>query len=221
MGLRKKFLFGILTALLMFNSTALAQPPDYNGEVIIVDAVVSGNTATISNLSGNAGDTIVANVPLSVDGSSISQISFKLKNGISGGKVTVTVINQPSVAGPPGALGFFKIDLEGFTDDDIESAEIVFKVDNKFVSVTLYRLSGGTWAALNTSRVSVGSDTSTYKGDTPGFSEFAIVAQEGAAKTTPSGKLPFTGGLPLYMVGGLGLIFIFSGIAIRLKAQSK
>lgn len=219
MSFKRILVVAVTMAMLLFGQVAFAAPPDYGelDEVVIVDATVSGNVATASNLSGNAGDTILINAPLSIDGQSISQVSIKLKNGITGGKVTVTAINQPSVAAPPGAIGFFKVDIEGFTDDDIESAEVIFKVGNEFVSVQLYRLSNGTWGALPTSRVSVGGDNSTYKGETPGFSEFAIVAQEGTANTTSTGKLPFTGGLPLYLVGALGLALILSGVAIRVK----
>lgn len=217
----RKFFFASLAIIAMVAIQAvavLAQPPDYDelGETIIVDATVSGDTATASNLSGDAGDTIVINAPLSINGASISQIRFKLKNGITGGKVTISVIDQPSVTPPPGAIGFFKIELEGFTDDDIESAEIIFKVGNEYVSVQLYRLTDGTWVALPTSRVSTGTDESTYNADSPGLSEFAIVAKKG--KVTKADELPFTGGLPLYLIGGLGLFMIASGLVIRIKS---
>lgn len=198
---------------------AMAAPPDYNDleNVKTIDAVISGNTAT-ADLSGEAGETIMINAPLEgKGGTKVAQISIKLKNNVTGGKITVSPIDNPSVTAPPGSIGFFKVDLEGLTDADIESAEILFQIGNDMVSVQLYRLSNGTWSALPTTRVEVGEKDSTYKATSPGFSEFAITAQKGSVNSTSSGNLPFTGGMPLYMVGGFGLILILSGLALRVK----
>lgn len=217
----KKLVFFIFTivSIAAMQLFAMAAPPDYNDleKVKSVDAVVSGSTAKAS-LAGNAGETINVNAPLQIkDGTNVTQFAIKLKNNVTGGSISITPIDQPSVTAPPGSIGFFKVDLEGLTDDDIESAEIIFKVGNNLVSVQLHRLSNGTWAALPTSRVEAGANESTYKANSPGFSEFAITAQQGSVQSTSTGKLPFTGGAPLYLVGGLGLILIASGLALRVK----
>lgn len=213
----------VLTTIViaMFPSIASA-PPVYEEleKVKVIDSTIINNTARAENITANAGDLLRINTPLNIPNinGQLLQVSFKLKNSIANAKLTVTVIDKPSTTPPANAIGFFKIDIEGFSDSDIESVEITFRLGNEYVNVQLHRLAEGQWVALPTSRVETGVNFSTYQAESPGFSEFAITAIKGRVSAEIP-ALPYTSGNPIYVVAIAGIIFLIAGVIIRVKEQ--
>lgn len=211
----------ILTVVLLFSlsSFALAQPIDYGQyeNVTTYDAVIDGDEATVSGINGKDGDTIEIRVPLDLGGTNFARIYIKLKGPVANGSITIKKIAPPA-DNPDNSISFFGIDLSGIDESMIDGADIIFSTPSNYNNVQLHRLVDGNWVPLQTTSLGVEGDIAWYKAVSPGFSSFAITGVPGK-KASTGGKLPFTSGMPLYVAGGVGLLLIVSGMALRLKVK--
>jgi hypothetical protein len=216
----KKILVAVFSTIFLLSivTTALAVP-DYGTyqNVKTYNAVVDGDNATVSDISGEDGDTIELRVPLDLGGTNFARVYIKLKGPVKNGSITIKKITPPPGA-PDDSISFFGIDLSGIDESMIDGADIIFNAPSNYNNVQLHRLVNGNWVPLQTTPLGVEGDIAWYKAVSPGFSSFAITGVPGK-KSSTSGKLPYTSGMPLYITGALGLLLITSGIAIRLKAR--
>lgn len=103
-------------------------------------------------------------------------VTVKLK--VSG--VTQSVKDSLSADGL--VYDYFSVDKTGFVNEDIDKAEITFKVKKSWIeengvttdSITLLRLVGTEWVPLDTELAGEDGGNYLYSAKTPGFSYFAI-----------------------------------------------
>lgn len=210
----------VVVILFSLSSFALAQPIDYGQyeNIITYNAVVNGDEAAVSNINGNAGDTIEILIPLSLDGMTFARIYITLKGPVTNGSITINSLTSYSGNQPGDAIAFFNVETSGFDQSSISSVDFIFQAPSNYNNVQLNRRVNGSWVSLSTASLGQEGDIVWYKGTSPGFSDFAITGVVGK-KAKTGGKLPFTSGMPLYVAGGVGLLLIASGIALRLKVR--
>jgi len=203
------------------------KPPGYNDldGTKVVDGVIRDG-AFSADIDGKAGNNITANgeYHLGRRGTQdlwslgLWELNIKLKNQASG-RIRVSRVPAPDNA-PPRAIGFFKVKLTGFSDQDIADATITFWVGNRFVDVRLGHFSSGKWTLLKTVKVESGARRSKYSAVSPGFSTFAIIAEPAGVDAKPAGGgWSLTSRASLYIVGLLGIVFIVTGATIRVRAR--
>lgn len=143
-------------------------------------------------------------------GNPIQSISlYSLKNS---GEITSTieVLNNRSklVNSDPEGIVYKHINIwvgkSGFaTEANIKDSRIKFKIDSSWIQDTdaspteirLQRYNGNAWEMLPTTLVSSSADYMVFESETPGFSPFAITAEEtsGSATVEEDNKLQATG----------------------------
>ena len=78
---------------------------------------------------------------------------------------------------------YVSLEKKGFVDEDLEKAEIFFRVKNEWLkdynkeTLKLYRYNGVRWDVLETNEVNSDEEFTYYKAITKGFSVFAIAAE--------------------------------------------
>ncbi len=146
---------------------------------------------SIANVTANR--TTEIDVP-SPANTNLKKIEIVPKSTLSNVKIETTkILQKPAeVTQPSGTVyHFIKIDKVNMTDADVSSAKIGFQVEKSWIDsnnidenkVTLNRFSGGTWAALATTKTGEDATYVFYSADSPGLSVFAITAEEKPAPT--------------------------------------
>lgn len=159
----------------------------------------SSSTSGLSKTWASLATGATASMTISSSSVDVTYILFTASQSATNVQLTVAKISgtPPGVSStPPGTVyQYFSIVTANITDSKISSASITFRVNSTWMSqndidsstVTLYRYSGGQWNALSTYSAKGSTSTYTnYAADTPGFSNFAIVAQKKSATVSPS-----------------------------------
>ena len=144
-----------------------------------------------------------ASVTLSKEGDhGVSEISVQVKNDVTSVSVTVNKLNKNPLSTEVGAhvFNYLSISAPKLTNENIEKAKIKFKVEKKWLedndldknTAALNRYSAGKWNKLTTRLLSEDATHVSYEADTPGFSFFAITAEEKGAVPALEGEV--TGG---------------------------
>ena len=204
----------------------------------------STNTANLNeyiNTIFNPGEKVEFNV--SKGNLEIKSIEIKLKNNVT--KFVIKINNTgDTVVGFNGKLyQLVEFNLEGITDENIDGANITFKVNKSWLeennvsyeNIRLFRYHDGEWIELNTTFVKQEDGVYYFKSFTPGFSYFAIgtaeksiaisnqeVNQTGMHQTNGSGATPektapeksSKSGNPLIWIGVAIVIAVVSIFAI-------
>lgn len=200
------------------SASLFAQPIDYGTyrNVVTINGSTAGGTAKFLNLNGSSGDTLELRTPLTITGNvTFATIYMVLKGTLSNVILTIKKLVKTSVAPPKNAFSFFSATAGNLNVSAISKVDFLFKAPSNYTNIQLYRLVGGKWVALATTALNREGNFIWYKATSPGFSEFAVVGTKGAS----GGKLPYTSGLPLYIIGGIGLILIAGGVGLRLKVR--
>ena len=119
----------------------------------------------------------------------ITTIEFTLKETLIDLIMSVTSLgtNSGGLAAPPNLVySYLKID-PGAAYSSVISAKIKFQIPSSWFTsnsadkekVKLYRYIGSQWYSLYTRVISTSGSTYTYEADSPGFSYFAITAEQG------------------------------------------
>lgn len=207
-----------ITIIAFLSAPLLAQPIDY-GEyenVTTINGTVSGGVARFSNLNGIAGETLELRALLGLLGNtSLTRIYLILKGTLSNVTLTIRKLLRTSVTPPRNAFSFFSVNASNLNSSAISRVDFIFKTPSNYSNIQLYRLVNGRWVALSTEALGREGNINWYRASSPGLSEFAVVGSKGSA----GGKLPYTSGLPLYMIGGIGLLLIAGGVGLRLKVR--
>jgi PGF-pre-PGF domain-containing protein len=126
----------------------------------------------------------------------IKTIEFTLKETLIDLVMSVTNLgtNSGGLVAPPNLVySYIKID-PGAAYSAVTSAKIKFQIPSSWFAsnsadkekVKLYRYIGSQWYSLYTRVISTSGSTYTYEADSPGFSYFAITAEQGVAPVNTS-----------------------------------
>ncbi|MBA3064778.1 PGF-pre-PGF domain-containing protein, partial [Candidatus Woesearchaeota archaeon] len=128
----------------------------------------------------------------------VTEITVTVKNKVTNAKIKVDAGSLPSGASvPSSAKGsvykYITITKTAMTDDDVSKGIIKFKVKKEWLTdkgygkdtVALHRYYTNKWTKLTTTRDSEDTTDYYYSAESPGFSTFAITAEEAPAVITP------------------------------------
>jgi PGF-pre-PGF domain-containing protein len=124
------------------------------------------------------------------------ELAITVKEEASNVKVEVTKLAaQPADTGALSgtAYKYFNFAMRNLEDTNVDTADITFDVENTWLAennidvatVVLNRYVGTEWVALETELVEEGETITSFKASAPGFSYFAITAEEIVGDTTP------------------------------------
>lgn len=141
-------------------------------------------------------DVTDAPINLSISNSSISSISIKLKDVIKNVKIYFEKLIEkpPEVPNPPGLVyAYHKIELN-VSENSIEKANITFWIPKEWLityrvtkdDVVMLRYHRGEWMKLSTNDVGENATHFKFIAETPGFSIFAITAEQKEITPTPT-----------------------------------
>ncbi len=153
----------------------------------------------------------------------IESVAIVANKALANIAVTVKESSLPSEASAPiasdvGAVyKYLELEKSEFTDDDITTATIKFKVEKTWIisndidedKVYLYRYSDAAWENLTTTKVSSDANYVHYEAESTGLSVFAIGGEKLPSTTTTT--LP--AGLP-FEIGALEIIAIIIVVAL-------
>jgi len=166
------------------DNTAAPGTPD---PVITTPVQSADGTTTGSALSVDAGQTIVLDVPADTNASDqapvLEQLNVTSTEDASFVQVSVKPSTEPTDGTPANdrgttTLGYLNVNTQGFSNPDQSPGSFKFRVSEQRLSelgkapsnVVMYRYSGGSWNAIETTYLG----GNRYRADTPGFSWFAI-----------------------------------------------
>jgi PGF-pre-PGF domain-containing protein len=155
------------------------------------------------------------------DALKIERVTITPNVGLSFMNIEVKEATLPSDTSAPvsadnaGVYKYIKLEKDFFTDDNISSAEIKFKVEASWISnnnidkgtVALFRHTGTQWDRLDTSFLNEDATYVHYVAQTTKLSLFAIAGMKSAAATVGDGDTTEDGiGLPKFSFTHLMLI---------------
>ena len=180
-------------------------------------ATLSAKTAKVSVAIASSGSTKTIDVGLKSNDTSLRRLEFTLSQSAAGIQFTIDKLgSRPSfvsVDPPSGAIfGYLVVNLTNLSDSQISGAKLDFSVNKSWLSsngvdknkIALHRLSGSTWAKLDTSILSEETENIVYRATSPGLSVFAMwgeklappANQTGGAGNGTAGGTPGSGGEP-------------------------
>ncbi len=128
----------------------------------------------------------------------VTEITVTVKNKVTNAKIKVDVGSLPSGSSvPSSAKGsvykYIIITKTAMTDSDVSKGVIKFKVKKSWLTdkgygkdtIVLHRYYNNKWAKLTTTRDSQDITYYYYSAESPGFSTFAITAEEAPVVTAP------------------------------------
>ncbi|PIN79262.1 hypothetical protein COV14_00570, partial [Candidatus Woesearchaeota archaeon CG10_big_fil_rev_8_21_14_0_10_33_12] len=128
----------------------------------------------------------------------VTEITVTVKNKVTNAKIKVDVGSLPSGASAPSSANgsvykYITITKTDMTDNDVSKGIIKFKVKMSWLTekgygkdtVALHRYYNNKWTKLTTTRDSQDTTYYYYSAESPGFSTFAITAEE-APVTAPA-----------------------------------
>jgi PGF-pre-PGF domain-containing protein len=143
----------------------------------------------VSHVWSSITPTEVAKMTITREEIAFTEISFEVHNPANNVKLTITKLDAKPAAIVHEVIGkvykYIEIKPQNIEDANIKAASIKFKVAKSWLTdnnldpdtVTLNRYTTK-WDALPTTKVDEGADNIYYNATTPGFSVFAISAQE-------------------------------------------
>jgi len=147
-------------------------------------AAEDSGKATIS-FDVNAGDTKTFSISKDVG---ISGLELDFKNAVSGAQVTVEKLDDKPSSVPAIENTYAYVSISpNFVDDDLKEAKVKFTIPKNWIlinalnnptNIYLSRYNDGSWQKLETLTAGVDGDNQKYEAITPGFSYFAISANQ-------------------------------------------
>jgi PGF-pre-PGF domain-containing protein len=191
------------------------------------------NKTNVTNKSVAALEQVPAERTISLAGfpKPVASIGITTAQTISNSDIQVSILSSAEPV--PNAKVFAYLDITtNVPEGAITSASIIFEVDKSWLaennfspdSIILYRLVGGTWSVLSTSRTGETADTYTYIAITPGFSTFAIAATIASPATgnAVTGSAISPPAIPLstntMVLGLMALVMIATIVITRMRS---
>jgi len=127
----------------------------------------------------------------------VTEITVTVKNEVTNAKIKVDTGSLPSGASKPSTKGsvykYITITKTAMTDSDVSKGVIKFKVKKSWLTdkgygkdtIVLHRYYNNKWAKLTTTRDSQDITYYYYSAESPGFSTFAITAEEAPVVIVP------------------------------------
>jgi PGF-pre-PGF domain-containing protein len=164
------------------------------------------------------------------DALKIQSVSIVAGKALSNVAVTIEDAALPSGADVPVAAAagnvykYLKLEKTAFTDSDITSAKIKFKVENSWLAannidkskVALYRYADSAWSKLATAKLSEDASYAYYEAETAKLSTFAIAGEKAVAA---GGAVQAPAGLQLewWQWALIALLLIAAAVLVAVK----
>ncbi|HHI04195.1 MAG TPA: PGF-pre-PGF domain-containing protein, partial [Candidatus Woesearchaeota archaeon] len=171
-------------------------PPSSSGGGSSTPAVTY-DEQTVGTLAAGSSKTVTFTKSSTL---AVTEITVIIKNKVTNAKIKVDVGSLPSGASvPSSAKGsvykYITITKTAMTDSDVSKGIIKFKVRKEWLkdkgygrdTIVLHRYYNNNWNKLETTRYSEDATYYYYSAESPGFSTFAITAEE-ALVVTPSAE---------------------------------